>query len=72
MNSPMTAEEYKDDDSKKTDFQRREITVTEAKLYRRGAALCIYMSQDRGDIRAARCQLATGAQTSTEYDCGRL
>ena len=25
MNTPMTAEDCKDDDSKKTDFQRREL-----------------------------------------------
>ena len=52
VNTPMTAEDYKDDDSKKTDFQRRELTVAEAKLYRRGTALCVYISQDRGDISA--------------------
>ena len=58
-NSPMTAEDHKDDDSKKTDFQRRELTVAEAKLYRRGTALCVYISQDRGDKGAATCQFAT-------------
>ena len=72
MNTPMTAEDYKDDDSKKTDFQRRELTVAEAKLYRRGTALCVYISQDRGDISAATCQLATRMATPTEYDWERL
>ena len=72
VNTPMTAEDYKDDDSKKTDFQRRELTVAEAKLYRRGTALCVYISQDRGDISAATCQLATRFSTPTEYDWERL
>ena len=39
VNTPITAEDDKDDDSKKTDFQRRELTVAEAKLYSRGTAL---------------------------------
>ena len=72
VNTPMTAEDYKDDDFKKTDFQRRELTVAEAKLYRRGTALCVYISQDRGDISAATCQLATKMATPTEYDWERL
>ena len=72
VSSPMTAEDYKDDDSKKTDLQRRELTGAEAKLYRRGTALCVYISQDRGDISAATCQLATRMQTPTEYDWERL
>ena len=69
---PMTAEDYKDDESKKTDFQRRELAVAEAKLYRRGTASCMYISQDRGDISAATWQLATRMATPTEYDWERL
>ena len=33
VNTQLTAEDFKADDSKKTDFQRRELTVAEAKLY---------------------------------------
>ena len=71
VNTPMTAEDYKNDDSKKTDFQRRELSVA-AKLHRRGTALCVNISQDRGDISAATCQLATSMRTPTEYDWERL
>ena len=67
----MTAEDYKNDDSKKTDFQRRELSVA-AKLHRRGTALCVNISQDRGDISAATFQLATSMRTPTEYDWERL
>ena len=66
VNPPVTAEDHKDDDSKKTDFQRRELTVAEAKLYRRGTALCVYISQD------AACQLATRMTTLTGCDWERL
>ena len=45
VNTPMTAEDYKDHDSKKADFQRRELTVAEAKLYRRGAAFFLCTSR---------------------------
>ena len=45
VNTPLRAEDYKDDDSKKTDFQRRELTVAEAKLCRRGTALCIHLAR---------------------------
>ena len=67
VNTQLTAEDCKDDDSKKTDFQRRELTVAEAMLYRRGTALCVYISQDCGDISAATCQLATRMATPTVY-----
>ena len=46
-------------------FQRRELTLAEAKLYRRGTALGVYISQDRGDISAAICQL--GPDSSMKF-----
>ena len=60
---PMTAEDCKDDDSQKTDFQRRELTVVAAKLCRRGNALCVYISQDRGDITQVADRLGLGERS---------
>ena len=72
VNSPMTAEDFKDDDRKKTEAQRKVLPQSTARLYRRGTALAVYMSQNRPDLSAAACQLATRMQEPTEYDWERL
>ena len=72
VNSPMTAEDFKDDDRKKTEAQLKVLPQGAARLYRRGTALAVYMSQDRPDLSAAACQLATRMQEPTEYDWERL
>ena len=72
VNSPMTAEDFKDDDRKKTEAQLKVLPQGAARLYRRGTALAVYMSQDRPDLSAAACQLAARMQEPTEYDWERL
>ena len=72
VNSPMTAEDFKDDDRKKTEAQLKVLPQGAARLYRRGTAFAVYMSQDRQDLSAAACQLATRMQEPTEYDWERL
>ena len=72
MFSPMTAEDFKDDDRKKTEAQMKVLLQGTAGLCRRGTALAVYMSQDRPDFSAAACQLATRMQGPTEYDWERL
>ena len=72
VNSPMTAEDFRDDDRKKTEAQLKVLPQGAARLYRRGTALAVYMSQDRLDLSAAACQLATRMQEPTEYDWERL
>ena len=68
VNSPMTAEAFKDDDRKKTEAQLKVLPQSTARLYRRGTALAVYTSQGRRDFSAAACQLATRMQEPTEYD----
>ena len=72
VNSPMTAEDFKDDDRMKMEAQLEVLPQGAARLYRRGTALAVYMSQDRPDLSAAACELATRMQDPTEYDWERL
>ena len=47
VQSPMTAEHFQDDDREKTEAQRKVLPGGVARLYRRGTALAVFMSQDR-------------------------
>ena len=70
--SPMTAQDFKGDDRKKTEAPLKVLFQSTARLYRRGTALAVYMSQDRPNPSAAACQLAWRMQEPTEYGMQRL
>ena len=70
-NTPMTAVDYKEDDRNKTEQQMKPLLNSDARLYRRGTVVAVYISHDRPDFNAASCQLATRTREPTEYDWER-
>ena len=56
VTTPMLAEDYKNDVRKLKPQERRLLNRHDARLYRRGTALAVYISQDRPDISAAACK----------------
>ena len=70
VNSPMTAEDFKDDDWKKTEAQQKVLPVGAARPDPRGTALAFYMSQGLPHLSAAACQLATRVQEPIADDLG--
>ena len=72
VNTPMTAEDYKSDTRQWKPAERRLLGRHDARLFRRGAALTVYMSQDRPDLSAPSCNLATAMQNPTERDWAKL
>ena len=72
VNTPMLAEDYKNDPKRLQVDEKKALNNHDTKLFRRGAALTVYMAQDRPDICASACNLAGGMQQPTEKDWEKL
>ena len=72
VTTPMLAEDYKNDVRKLPTEAKQPLKKQDAKLYRRAAALTVYIAQDRPDVSAAACNLASGMQEPNERDWEKL
>ena len=71
VSTPLAAVDYKDFDRNKTDQQVKPLSNSDARLYRRGTEIAVYISQDRPDFNAVSRQFATRTRGPTEYDWER-
>ena len=57
VNTPLTAQDMKDEPTEKPELEAS-LNAQATRRFRRGAAIAVYLSQDRPDIAAASCHLA--------------
>ena len=72
VETPMTAEDFKDEVQVKKPELEEPLEPHAASRYRRGTALSVYLAQDRPDLSASSCHLSRHMQSPTIKDEEKL